>query len=107
MCITDADRRRVRLSSLPNGEEHTLQTTHVIAGTGYRPDIRKLPFSSKEIRGQLRSAAFAPILSAEFQSSIPGLYFVSLPAANTFKPLMRFLLGARYTARRLARHFSS
>jgi cation diffusion facilitator CzcD-associated flavoprotein CzcO len=99
---------RVHLRLLcSDGEEHTLQTNHVIAGTGYRPDIRRLPFLSKEIRGQLRSAAFTPILSAEFQSSVPGLYFVGLPAANTFGPLMRFLLGARYTARRLARHFSS
>jgi cation diffusion facilitator CzcD-associated flavoprotein CzcO len=99
---------RVHLRLLcSDGEERTLQTDHVIAGTGYRADIRRLPFLSKEIRRQLRSAAFTPILSAEFQSSVPGLYFVGLPAANTFGPSMRFLLGAKYTARHLARHFSS
>ena len=98
---------RVHLRLLcPNGEERTLLTDHVIAGTGYRVDLRRLTFLSKELHCQLRTADFAPILSAEFQSSVPGLYFVGLAAANTFGPAMRFLLGARYTARRLAKHFS-
>ena len=98
---------RVNLRLLcPDGEERTLSTEHVIAGTGYRVDLRRLTFLSKELHCQLRTADFAPILSAEFQSSVPGLYFVGLAAANTFGPAMRFLLGARYTARRLAKHFS-
>jgi Pyridine nucleotide-disulphide oxidoreductase len=98
---------RVHLRLLcPNGEERTLSTDHVIAGTGYRVDLRKLTFLSKELHCQLRTADFAPILSAEFQSSVPGLYFAGLAASNTFGPAMRFLLGARYTARRLAKHFS-
>jgi hypothetical protein len=98
---------RVHLRLLcPDGEERTLSTEHVIAGTGYRVDLRRLTFLSKELHCQLRTADFAPILSAEFQSSVPGLYFVGLAAANTFGPAMRFLLGARYTARRLAKHFS-
>jgi thioredoxin reductase len=90
----------------PDGEERTLSTDHVIAGTGYRVDLRRLTFLSRELHCQVRSVDFAPILSAEFQSSVPGLYFVGLAAANTFGPAMRFLLGARYTARRLSRHLS-
>jgi thioredoxin reductase len=99
---------RVHLRLLcPDGEERTLPTDHVIAGTGYRADLRRLSFLSRELHSQLRSVDFAPILSSEFQSSVPGLYFVGLAAANTFGPVMRFLLGARYTARVLARHFGS
>ena len=98
---------RVDLQLLcPDGEERTLSTDHVIAGTGYRVDLRRLKFLSKELHCHVRSVDFAPILSAEFQSSVPGLYFVGLAAANTFGPAMRFLLGARYTARRLAKHLS-
>jgi len=85
-----------------DGEERTLQTDHVFAGTGYRVDLRRLLFLSKELRPQLHSI---PKLSADFQSSVPGLYFVGLAAADTFGPSMRFLIGARYTARRLAAHF--
>jgi NADPH-dependent 2,4-dienoyl-CoA reductase/sulfur reductase-like enzyme len=99
--------RRVHLRLLgSDGEERTVSTDHVIAGTGYRVDLRRLSFLSREIRSQLRSVAFVPILSAEFESSIPDLYFVGLTAANTFGPSMRFVVGARFTARSLARHFS-
>jgi hypothetical protein len=99
---------RVQLRLLcPNGEERTLSTDHVIAGTGYRVDLRRLTFLSKELHCKVRSVNFAPILSADFQSSVPGLYFVGLAAANTFGPAMRFLIGARYTARHLAKHLSS
>jgi cation diffusion facilitator CzcD-associated flavoprotein CzcO len=98
---------RVHLRLLcPNGEERTLSTDHVIAGTGYKVDLRRLTFLSKELHCQLRAVDFVPILSAEFESSVHGLYFVGLAAANTFGPVMRFLLGARYTARRLAKHLS-
>jgi cation diffusion facilitator CzcD-associated flavoprotein CzcO len=97
----------VRLRLLcPDGAERVLSTDHVIAATGYRVDLRRLPFLSRELRAQLRSVGFTPVLSAEFQSSVPGLYFVGLAAANTFGPVMRFLLGARYTARRLTTHFA-
>jgi Pyridine nucleotide-disulphide oxidoreductase len=99
------DRVHLRLLC-PDGEELTLSTDHVIAGTGYRVDLRRLTFLSKELQRQLRSVDFVPILSAEFQSSVPGLYFVGLASANTFGPAMRFLLGARYTARQLAKHLS-
>jgi len=98
---------RVQLRVLgPNGEERTLPTDHVIAATGYRVDLRKLPFLSDDLRSQLRSYEFTPVLSPEFQSSVPGLYFVGLAAANTFGPVMRFLQGARYTARSVAGHLA-
>ncbi len=99
--------RRVQLQLLgSDGEERTVSTDHVIAGTGYRVDLRRLTFLSTAIRSQLRASAFVPILSAEFESSIPGLYFIGLASAQTFGPSMRFVVGARFTARRLARHFS-
>ena len=98
---------RVHLRLLcPSGEERTISTNHIIAGTGYRVDLRKLTFLSKEVQSGLRSVNFVPTLSAEFQSSIPGLYFVGLASANTFGPVMRFLVGASYTARRLIKHLS-
>jgi thioredoxin reductase len=89
----------------PDGEERELSTDHVIAAAGYRVDLRRLPFLSKELRPQLRAVNFTPVLSAEFQSSVPGLYFAGLATANTFGPVMRFLQGARFTARRLMKHF--
>jgi len=89
-----------------DGMETLVTTDHVIAATGYKVDLRRLGFLGKELQTRLRTVENTPILSPNFESSVPGLYFVGLAAANTFGPVMRFLLGARYTARRLTRHFS-
>jgi len=89
-----------------DGEETVVATDHVIAATGYKVDLRRLGFLGKEFQAELRTAEHTPILSPNFESSVPDLYFVGLAAANTFGPVMRFLLGARYTARRITRHLS-
>lgn len=98
-------RVQLRLSGR-GGEETIIATDHVIAATGYKVDLRRLCFLGKEFQTELRTAEHTPILSPNFESSVPDLYFVGLAAANTFGPVMRFLLGARYTARRLTRHLS-
>lgn len=88
------------------GMETLVTTDHVIAATGYKVDVRRLGFLDKEMLAALHTAEHTPVLSPNFESSVPELYFVGLAAANTFGPVMRFLLGARYTARRLTRHIS-
>jgi hypothetical protein len=76
---------RVHLRLLcPNGEERTLSTNHVIAGTGYRVDLRRLTFLSKELHCELRSVDFVPILSAEFQSSVSGPLFRGFDGGEYF-----------------------
>ncbi|HUK57665.1 MAG TPA: NAD(P)-binding domain-containing protein [Stellaceae bacterium] len=85
------------------GQEEIL-TDHLIAATGFRIDVRKLGFFDDTLREGIATAAGVPVLSAHFQSSVPGLYFVGLAAAPTFGPLMRFMLGAGFAARRVATH---
>ena len=98
---------RVHLKLLcRDGEEHVVPTAHVIAGTGYRVDLRRLAFLSRDLRQRIQSINFTPVLSGHFECTVPGLYFVGLAAANTFGPSMRFLIGARYTARRLSAHLA-
>jgi hypothetical protein len=43
------------------------------------------------------------MLSSNFESSIPGLYFAGVSAANSFGPVMRFAFGAGFAARTLTR----
>ena len=81
-------------------------TDHVIAATGYYPDLAKVDFISEDIRSSVRTHARMPVLSAKFESSVPGLYFVGLSAVNSFGPLMRFMVGAQYAAPRLARELA-
>ncbi|HET9260763.1 MAG TPA: hypothetical protein VFP42_11620 [Acidimicrobiia bacterium] len=47
-----------------------------------------------------------PTLDRHFQSSVPGLFFVGSASAAAFGPLMRFVLGARFTARVLERRLA-
>ena len=83
------------------------ETEHVIAATGYKPDLRRLEFLDVAIRNELRSLTNSPTLSADFQSSVRGLYFVGIAAANDFGPMMRFAYGSDYTAHRVARHLQN
>jgi hypothetical protein len=83
-------------------EEH--ETQHVIAATGYQPDLARLPFLERGLRDSLATVDHSPALSANFESSAPGLYFTGISAANTFGPMMRFAYGADFTARRIAKH---
>jgi hypothetical protein len=89
-----------------DGSESEVSTDHLIAATGYRVDLRRLDFLSEPLRAQLSARAEAPVLSANFESAVPSLYFAGLVSAQTFGPVMRFTLGARYTARRLASHLA-
>jgi thioredoxin reductase len=89
-----------------NGELMTLTADHVIAATGYKVDLRRLTFLDPVIQSGIRLVDQAPLLSSNFESSMPGLYFVGTAAANTFGPLMRFAYGAGFTSRRLSRHLA-
>src|SRR5262249_20678212 len=90
-----------------DGERRKITTDHVIAATGYRFTLRALPFLSERLLGELRSVQQTPVLSANFESSVAGLYFTGLASANQFGPAMRFLHGAGVSAPRLAPHASS
>jgi thioredoxin reductase len=92
---------RVRLQIANGHERIDLSSDHVVAGTGYRVDLRRLAFLEAELRSGIRHVAHSPVLSPSFESSVPGLYFVGLAAAHHFGPVMRFVYGAGFTARRL------
>ncbi|HTW52826.1 MAG TPA: NAD(P)-binding domain-containing protein [Stellaceae bacterium] len=79
---------------------------HVIAATGYRVDVRKIGFLDPALREAIATNSGLPILNRNFEASVPGLYIVGPAAAYSFGPMFRFVLGARYTARRLARHLA-
>jgi thioredoxin reductase len=85
------------------GTTAVLEVAHLIAATGYKPAIKRLPFLDDGLRGRIATADEAPVLNRRFECSVPGLYWVGLASANSFGPLARFAYGARFTARRLTR----
>ncbi len=90
----------VRLGGAAGTEE--LSVNRVVAATGYRPDIERLRFLDPAIRGSLDALAGTPVLDRAFESSVSNLYFVGYPAGLSFGPIMRFVYGADFTARRIA-----
>ncbi len=78
------------------GLNDSLHVDHVIAATGFRVDLRRLTLLSPSLRMALAEYRGAPILTRNFESSVPGLYFIGVAAAASFGPLMRFTFGARY-----------
>ena len=97
------DRAELQIQG-PDGRLGTIRTDHVIAATGYRFDVRALPFLGPRLAGAIHAADGWPKLSTHFESSVPGLYLTGLASAPHFGPVMRFLVGADCTARRVAAH---
>lgn len=103
----EADGNRVRLLLVAkDGTKKPYTTGHVIAATGYKPDLGRLGFLDGKILSGIASVENTPILSSNFQSSVPGIYFVGLAAANSFGPMLRFAFGSKFTARHLSKHLA-
>ncbi|MEU8914519.1 NAD(P)-binding domain-containing protein [Streptomyces nigrescens] len=88
-----------------DGRTETLDTQHVVAATGFTPDLGRLRLLPPQVRTTLRTVggSRAPELSSGFESSWPGLFFAGLLTAPSFGPSMRFVYGAAFTAARLLR----
>jgi thioredoxin reductase len=96
----DVQNGKVRLSiQAADGSKREVVAEHIIAATGYRVDLERLKFVSPEIRSKIKTVGGAPVLSTGFESSVPGLYFAGVAAANSFGPVMRFAFGAGFAAR--------
>lgn len=94
--------------TMTNGKgPNDLVVDHVIAGTGFRPALSKLNFLDENLRTKIRAVADTPVLSRNFESSVPGLYFVGLASANSFGPLTRFACGAEFTSKHIAKHLTA
>lgn len=88
-----------------NGDREIV-TDHVIAGTGYKPDVERIPFLAPELAARLDRIEKTPRLSRDFESSVPGLYFMGPITMFNFGPLVRFVCGAEFTAPAIAKHLA-
>ncbi|QMU80307.1 NAD(P)-binding domain-containing protein [Streptacidiphilus sp. PB12-B1b] len=94
---------RLRLAGTGSGPAE-MTVDHVLAATGYTIDISATRFLAPELRDALVRVpgALGPRLSSAFESSVPGLFFTGNLAAPAFGPMMRFVVGTRYAASRIA-----
>ncbi|MFE1287106.1 NAD(P)-binding domain-containing protein [Streptomyces sp. NPDC058751] len=84
------------------GHTRVLRADHLLLATGYRVDVDRLGLLAPELRREVRTFRGAPRLSSGFESSVPGLFFTGLAAAPTFGPVLRFVAGTGFAARRAA-----
>lgn len=101
--LVEGGRVRLRLERAGRGGE-VLTVDHVLAATGYKVDVARLPFLDRALRDGVATVDRSPALSRYFESSVPGLYFVGTASAYSFGPMFRFACGADYAAKRLTRH---
>jgi thioredoxin reductase len=87
---------------LDGPKQTSLDVDHVIAGTGFRIDVSRLPFLSAEIQASLTATAGCPVVSRVGESSVPGLYFAGAHSMVSLGPGVRFVAGTHSTSARLA-----
>lgn len=90
----------------PQGVE-TVTTDHVLAGTGYKVDVSRLAMLDQGVRARIATFGGAPVLNYNFESSVPGLFFVGISSAQSFGPVMRFVHGTKHAAAMIAGHLRS
>jgi thioredoxin reductase len=91
------------LLRLDGAKESSVTADHVIAGTGFRMDISRLPFMTEEILAGLATRANLPLVNRAGESSVPGLYFAGALTTVSLGPGVRFISGAHQTAAQLAK----
>jgi cation diffusion facilitator CzcD-associated flavoprotein CzcO len=80
---------------------------HVLLGTGFAVDVTRYSFLPSELSRELAQVNGFPKLTKNFESSISGLHFLGAPSSWNFGPLMFFVCGTDFAARRLTRHIAT
>jgi thioredoxin reductase len=88
------------------GSARELEADHVIAATGYRPDLSRLSFLDAGLRAQLGTVDESPAVGRNYQSAVPGLFVVGPAVAPTYGPVMRFVYGSAHAAPSVARELA-
>lgn len=92
----------VRLT-LDGPVQSTVTADHVIAGTGFRIDLARLPFLPAELRSAVRTLNGHPLVSRAGETSVPGLYFTGAPTVLSIGPSSRFIAGTHTLSAQLAK----
>lgn len=111
---------RPRLTDVPVHEERTIKAAerigdqvaltldngirrfdHVLLATGYRIDIDKMSLLDQPLRARIARYDGMPVLSGGLESSVPRLHFVGAAAVGSYGPLLRFIAGAGFAAKRV------
>ncbi len=98
-CEPSGDGLRVPLHS---GE--SVEVDHVLYATGYKVDMGRVPLlAAGNLLPRLECRDGYPVLDDSLQTSVPGLFITSLPAARDFGLFFAFTAAVRASARIVSR----
>ena len=82
---------------LDNGD--SFDVDDVILATGYKVDVNQIPFINGSLLEGISARNGFPVLDENFQTSVKGLYFTSMPAGQDFGPFFGFTISVRASAK--------
>lgn len=88
---------------LDGPERMLVDADHVIAGTGFRVDLTRLPFLPEHLRSVVRTLNGHPLVSRVGETNVPGLYFAGAHTVLSIGPSSRFIAGTHTLTAVLAR----
>ena len=74
----------------------------VVLATGYSIDVSRYQLLDGSLQRELKTENGYPLLTADLESSIPGLYMAGVVAERTLGPTLRFVCGTFNVGPRLA-----
>lgn len=89
---------RVRLGLTGPAGATEILTDHVVAATGFDVALERIDCLEPTLRAQIAREGPYASLSADFETSVKGLFIVGLAAAPVFGPVQRFMFGAKHAA---------
>jgi thioredoxin reductase len=96
-------REAVQVDLVTRGGGHTtIEADHVIAATGYMPDLSRLTFVDPTLRAQLSTVDGSPSVDSSYRTAVPGLFVIGPAVAPSFGPVMRFVYGSDHAANTVA-----
>jgi hypothetical protein len=102
LAVRQVKARLLLVVMTPHGRPEVLSTDHLLCGTGFQVSLKRIRFLNSVLSEQIKTAAGSPVLSSSFECSVPRLYFTGASSAVSMGPLFRFVVGTRFTARRVA-----
>jgi thioredoxin reductase len=85
-------------------EGHTVEVDHVVYATGYQVDLERVSFLERgNLLARIERRDGFPVLDGSLQTTVPGLFMTSLPAARDFGLFFAFTAAARASARIVGR----
>jgi FAD-dependent urate hydroxylase len=87
----------------PREHKQTLDVDHVIAATGFRVNLARLPFLPEETRARIQTVNGYPVVNRLAESAVPGLHFMGSNAAFSLGPSLRFIAGTHNISAKFAK----